>query len=977
MYPSRPEGSALSQVAPAGYRLLELLGRGGMGEVYLADDLKLGRKVAIKFLLPDKTQDAEARRRLLREAQAAASLDHPGICTVFEVDETSDGRIYVAMQYVQGETLARVLERGPRPVRAALSMCSSLAEALAAAHHHGIIHRDLKPANVIVTPSGQPKLLDLGIAKIVARANVANDDRTGSGATSAGMIIGSPGYMSPEQVEQRPVDGRSDLFSLGVVLFECLTGRRAFDGSTTFETIANVLHVHPPAPSSLRPELTAGHDELCARLLAKDRDDRFKSADEVVGAIQLLLSQKRGDTFIGPDRPVRPWWSRSAPALIVGAIAILAAVGGWIWTRPRPLPPVPKDSQQWYERGTDALRDGASFTAVQMLQEATKAFPDNALAYARLAEAHAELDDETAAKDDLVRVSSVVSNEQRLPEVEKFRLQAARALVLRDVDTAVNLYRRLVDLVPDKSRAWLDVGRAQESEGLVTEARASYANAIAQDKAYAAAYLRLGTLHGLEANRREALEAFAEAERLYRATGNAEGVTETIIRRGALYDGGNEPKLARVELERALSRAEDAKNIYQRLRVQIALSSVTASEGRLEDAQKLARAALKEGTEHRLETFVADGLVWLAGLIQQPRPDEAAALLDQANLLAQRHGSQRISARANVQLAQVRLIQNRDDEALAIIDRELPRLQASRYRRTELEALSIKARALQSFDRLDEARAIVSNLLSAAEANKNESAIAQSAGDLALVTTSLGDFPAALKLRERVTSIRIEQGDQETLPYHFANLVDLLIRLGRTADAERLLAEIDANVSARKPEYERFAGRAAALRALLLATTLRCDGIPALLARVRADKYSPPWALTQVPALSAFCDARRKRAASVPQEPAASTDPSVLRERQYWLAITALERGDASVAMSEVKQGLTRLGNMSNDELRWRMAAVGALAARMIGDEKAMAEFTATAKTSLGRVRAAWTADFQTYEQRADLIYLRKRSGLS
>ena len=596
MYQSgRPEGPALGQVAPAGYRLLELLGSGGMGEVYLADDLKLGRKVAIKFLLPDKKQDDEARRRLLREAQAAASLDHPGICTVFEMGETPDGRIFIVMQYVEGETLARVLERGPMAVRDALSLCGNLAEALAEAHHHGVIHRDLKPANVMVMPNRRPKLLDLGIAKVVTQASPADRPRRRFRARPGEVaLIGTPGYMSPEQVQQRPIDGRSDLFSLGVVVFECLTGCRAFDGTSTLETIANVLYVHPPAPSSLRPELNGDHDELCARLMAKDREDRFQSADEVVGAISVLTSQTVRKTNGGHVVPVRRWWSRYAPALTAGVVLMLAAVGGWIWTRPRPLPPVPADSQQWYERGTDAIRDGAYFQAVQMLEQATKAFPDHALAYARLAEAQAELDNETAAKDALVRLSNVVPNESRLPEIERLRLQAARALVLRDMDSAASLYRRLVDLVPDKSRAWLDVGRVQEAAGLTTDARESYSNAVAQDKTYAAAYLRLGTLHGLEANRREALNAFAEAERLYRATGNSEGVTEVIIRRGAFYDGGNEPKLARVELERAQGRAEDAKNIYQRLRIQIALSSVTASEGRLEDAQKIAMAAVKE-----------------------------------------------------------------------------------------------------------------------------------------------------------------------------------------------------------------------------------------------------------------------------------------------------------------------------------------------------------------------------------------------
>ena len=451
----RPEGPALDQVAPSGYRLVELLGSGGMGEVYLADDLTLGRKVAIKFLLPDKTQDVDARRRLLREAQAAASLDHPGLCTVFEMGETADGRVFIVMQYVEGETLAKVLERGPMPVRDALTLCAHLAEALMAAHHRGIIHRDLKPANVMVTPSGRPKLLDLGIAKVVAHVGPGSEGTTWSNATEAGSFIGTPGYMSPEQVLQRPLDGRSDLFSLGGVLFECFTGRRAFDGTTTNETIANVLHVHPPAPSSLRPDLDDRHDELCARLIAKDREDRFQSADEVVGAIRVL--EPRTSTVKPvPPPPVRPWWSRNAKVLAIGAVLIAVAVSGWIWTRPTPLPPVPAEAQDWYERGTNAIRDGAYFTAVQMLEEAAKAFPDHALAYARLAEAQAELDNESAAKDALVRLSNVVPNETRLPEIERLRIQAARALVLRDMDSAAALYRRLVDLVPDKSRAWLD-----------------------------------------------------------------------------------------------------------------------------------------------------------------------------------------------------------------------------------------------------------------------------------------------------------------------------------------------------------------------------------------------------------------------------------------------------------------------------------------------------------------------------------------
>ena len=979
MYRSgRSDGPALDQVAPTGYRLVELLGRGGMGEVYLADDLTLGRKVAIKFLLPDKTQDADARRRLLREAQAAASLDHPGICTVFEMGETPDGRIFIVMQYVEGETLAKVLERGPMPVRDALTLCAHLAEALVAAHHHGVIHRDLKPANVMVTPSGRPKLLDLGIAKIVSHIGQGSDDSTWSNATAAGSLIGTAGYMSPEQVQQRPVDGRSDLFSLGVVLFECLTGRRAFDGAATFETIANVLHVHPPAPSTLRPGLDDSHDELCARLLAKDRDDRFQSADEVVGAIRLLQPGTSRDTFAPvPHKPVRPWWSRHAKTLAIAAAVIATAVGGWIWTRPRPLPPVPALSQQWYERGTDAIRDGAYFSAIQALEEAIREFPAHVLAYARLAEAQAELDNEEAAKTALVHVSKLVPDESRLPKTEGLRLQAARGLVLRDVDSAVSLYRQLVDLVPDKSRAWLDVGRAQEAAGRRTEARESYERAIAEQKDYAAAYLRLGTLYGPELKREEALAAFSEAERLYRAASDEEGVTEVMIRRGILYDSGTEPRLARVELERARTRASDSGNVYQQLRIQIALSSVTASDGRFEEAQQIATAAVKQATEHRLDTVGADGLVHLAGLMLRKRPAEAATLLDQSIRLAEGHKAHRTVANARVNLASVRHEQGRHEEAIGLVDAELPFLQSNRYRRLETTALSIKIRALQALDRLDEARANGANVLSVAETVKDAGQIALAGRNLASVTTALGRYPEALTLRERVEAIRIQQGDKESQPYDLANRADLMIRLGRAREADGVLSELEAAIAARQPEYEEVAGRVAFLRAFHFTTALRCDAVPALVERVRRDDSAQVSARMLAPAIGAFCDARRKRPPSALAPAAPDADPTLARERHYWLAAAAMDRGDATAAMTEVRRGLTLLGDMPNDELRWRLAAVGAVAARMTGDEKAMADLTASAKAALDRVRSAWNADFQTYVQRADVTYLRKRSGLS
>jgi eukaryotic-like serine/threonine-protein kinase len=971
---SRPEVSA-----PPGYRLGRLLGRGGMGEVYLADDLTLGREVAIKFLISDKTIDAEGERRLLREAQAAAALDHPGICTVYETGSTPDGRAFVVMQYVEGESLSTVLQRGPLPVRESLAICAQLAEALAAAHKGGIIHRDLKPANVIVTPSGRPKLLDLGIAKVVVNA-AGPETSTRSASTAEGTIIGTAGYMSPEQVRQRPLDARCDLFCLGALLFECLTGQRAFEGSTDVETIAKVLHVHPPAPSSLRPELTASHDELCRRLLAKDPEDRFQSAEEVVGAIRVLIpdtsrTDVTGESLDSGRRESR--WRRRVMLAAGAALLLVAGAVAWIWSRPAGLPPVPPEADAWYHRGTDAIREGAYLSGRVALEEAVAKFPRHVLAYARLAEADAELDDEEAARVHLLQVSALVPDESRLPRVERLRLQAVRALVLRDVDTSVGLYRELVDRSDREPGAWLDLGRAQEAAGLRTAARESYERAIDRDRQYAAAYLRLGYVQGLESRREEALAAFAEAERLYQAATDVEGQTEVLVKRGALFDAFGEIKAARADLERALSLATNAKALNQQVRIQLGLSSVTASEGRFAEAEKIAAAAVQQAMTSGLETIAADGLVDVAAtLMLAGRVADARARVQEAIALADRRGARRTGARARLQLASVHEMANRPAESLALVNEVLPFLRSNRYRRFELLAQSIASRSHERQGNIEEARRIAERVLGVAETLQDEGQVALAASNLASVTTTLGEYPAALALRERAEAIHRRQGDQASLPYDLSNRADLLIRLGRGEDADRALSELEAGISARVEAYVGRGRRAVFLRAMAATTARRCAEALESLSRLETGKVASDSSAVMAPALQTYCEAvARRRAAPLGPAPP-ETDRTLARERQYWLAAAALERGDARTALTEATQGLSLLGKTPNHELRWRLAAIGAIAARTIGDQKLLADMSGTAREAFERLRVAWKMDFKSYVERTDLLHLRKRSGI-
>ena len=227
------------------YSILRKLGAGGMGEVYLAQDTTLGRKVAIKFLSQNSVGGEQARKRLVREAKAAAALDHPHICAVHEVGEEA-GHSFIVMQYIEGETLASRIQLQSVDLREALDIAVQIADALGEAHSHGIIHRDVKPQNVMLTASGQAKVLDFGLARVVREASVIDSTaETESVLTMPGLVIGTVPYMSPEQVRGEVVDGRSDIFSLGVVLYEMVSGKNPFQAESVGATMSSILTKDP------------------------------------------------------------------------------------------------------------------------------------------------------------------------------------------------------------------------------------------------------------------------------------------------------------------------------------------------------------------------------------------------------------------------------------------------------------------------------------------------------------------------------------------------------------------------------------------------------------------------------------------------------------------------------------------------------------------------------------------------------------
>jgi tetratricopeptide (TPR) repeat protein len=296
------------------YHLLEPIGQGGMGVIWRAQDTRLGRTVAVKLLRAGVALDQRAKARFLQEAQIASVLDHPNICSIYEAGETADQQLYFVMPCYEGETLGQRIERGAQPLSEVLGLALQIAEGLGRAHQKGIVHRDIKPSNLMITSEGVLKILDFGIAKLGGR-----------GLTRAGAIVGTLAYMSPEQIQGQDLDPRTDLWSLGVVIYEMVTGRHPFSGQSDCVVAEAILRAEPEPMARLRPEVPPELDRLVRSLLKKERKDRTASAANVAASLYELAG--------GSSRPDRKVWpfsgfqSLAALAALLALIAVAAAIG--------------------------------------------------------------------------------------------------------------------------------------------------------------------------------------------------------------------------------------------------------------------------------------------------------------------------------------------------------------------------------------------------------------------------------------------------------------------------------------------------------------------------------------------------------------------------------------------------------------------------------------------------------------------------
>ena len=341
---SIPTGTRLGH-----YEIQTLIGTGGMGHVYRARDSKLQRDVALKVLPPDIAADPERRQRFEREARAVAALNHPNIVTIHSVDEV-DGRVFLTMELVSGQPLSEIINRGRLSLHKLLQIAVPLADAASAAHARGITHRDLKPANVMVTADGHVKVLDFGLAKLLDVGHAADRMVTGvpDVITGEGRILGTIAYMSPEQAEGKPLDGRSDIFSLGVMLYEMATGERPFKGETSLSTLTAIMRDTPKSVTEVNPTVPKELGRVIRRALSKDPDRRQQTGKDLRNELDEIRQELESGEFSTPTAHVAARAAAVEPRRISwvavgGGLALVAAVGaGLVWSRrgPAGAPPV-------------------------------------------------------------------------------------------------------------------------------------------------------------------------------------------------------------------------------------------------------------------------------------------------------------------------------------------------------------------------------------------------------------------------------------------------------------------------------------------------------------------------------------------------------------------------------------------------------------------------------------------------------------
>ena len=970
-----------------------------MGEVFLAEDTKLERKVAIKMLPAKSIDDAQARRRLFREAKAAATLDHPNICAIHEVNEDGDC-LFIVMQYVEGQTLGDKLLESELATDEVLDIGIQVAEALSEAHSRGVIHRDIKPQNVIVTPRGQVKVLDFGLARMTQKKQPSDPDaKTETQLTEEGYIVGTVAYMSPEQLKGLPIDGRSDVFSLGVLLYECAAGTPPFTGTSKIEISSKVLQVEPRKPSELNPRIPPLLERIILKAMAKELKDRYQTVDEILrdlkdvrasmsGATELLPSVTRHTSATGlmeiAPRALQLRWVQVL-LIAVPLLLIVAFIGLRLW-RSTPYQPTAQ-AQFYYGQGLTALRAATYFQASRTLKEAVAQDPQYAPARARLAEAYLEIGNTEQAKGELL-TANTLADKRALATNDKLQLDAISATAQRDFPGAIATYQKIVKqaAASDKADAYVDLGRAFERNDQVEKAIENYEQATKLDPQSAGAFLHLGIANSRNRESDRAEQAFANAERIYQVLGNNEGQVEVLYQRGVLLYGGGKVAGAKAEFQKVLDSLSNQKNDYQLTRTKLAFSKIYRDEGNLERAKELATEAIKIAQTADIKNLATNGLIDIGlPLMNGGNFDEALSYFQQA-LDSARRDNPGGATEMTAHLAFGRLYYQKSDNDAAIneLKTALNFFKPAGYRRETSLALTVLGRAYQDKGEDETALKFFQEQSELVKQAGDESGIADSHMNVAILvgvnqekyTEALAHLDEKLKIDEarpagRLRGVASDQMNRGLFLFQLGRYdeartaLDAAFELANKKEAQikTVLAWVHlirGRIALSQGQYAEAKKEAQA--ALDLSDKFFDVALQAKYTSGLAQAFSG-----SLPEARKLCE----EAFAVAQQ---HNSQHLTTSAQLALAEVMLLQKDTAGALEKALAAQKVFAKSGQQDSEWRSLLIAARASDLAGDKSAAQDYASRADQVCNALQQKWGGDaYQSYLKRPDIQTYRKQ----